>query len=188
MKKKLTFVGTLLVLLLANQAVAQKLIDKEGKIHFFSEAPLENIEASNNQVIGALDLTTGNVAVSMLMKGFHFEKSLMEEHFNENYIESDKYPKSTFTGKIGPADLEKVKNLQSELKINIKGDLTLHGVTKTIDALVTFVKSGAQLQVSTEFIIKIEEYKIKVPSMLISNIAEEVATDAHFTFTLDQKP
>lgn len=178
----------LLVLLACQNTFAQKLVDRAGKIHFFSEAPLENIEASNEQVLGALDLATGNVAVSMLMKGFHFEKSLMEEHFNENYIESDKYPKATFTGKISPAEMVKIKGLNGTLELPATGDLTLHGVTKPVTATVKFVGDGKKLLVETTFIIKIEEYKIKVPSMLISNIAEEVAVDAHFSFNLSENP
>ena len=76
------------------------IVDKQGVAHFFSEAPLEDIEATNKKAIGAIDMKKGTVAVSMLIKNFHFDKSLMEEHFNENYLESEKYPKASFKGTI----------------------------------------------------------------------------------------
>ncbi|WP_421876816.1 hypothetical protein [Marinoscillum sp.] len=79
-----------------NQLIAQPLIDRKGKASFYSEAPLEDIEAWNEEVLGAIDLEKGTIAVSMFIKGFHFDNSLMEEHFNENYLESEKYPKATF--------------------------------------------------------------------------------------------
>ena len=90
----------LLITISSNLLAQNTLIDKKGKASFFSEAPMEDIDATNNEVIGAIDLEKGVLAATMQIKGFHFDKSLMEEHFNENYLESDKYPKASFKGKI----------------------------------------------------------------------------------------
>src|SRR4030042_6695880 len=90
----------ILFLTLFFAANAQKYMTKNGYIGFFSHTPLEDIKADNNQVASVLDISTGEIVFQVLIKSFHFEKTLMEEHFNENYMESDKFPKSTFTGKI----------------------------------------------------------------------------------------
>ncbi|MEQ8471563.1 MAG: YceI family protein [Marinoscillum sp.] len=163
---------------------SKRLIDSKAFIRFFSEAPMEDIEAINKEALGALDLETGKVAVSMNMKDFHFEKSLMEEHFNENYIESEQYPKATFSGLLKGFKAEDLKKITDSLSYEATGTLNLHGVSKEVKIPVVFTKSGNQLQVKAEFIIRIEEYEIEVPTMLIKNIAEEVLVTSKFSFTL----
>src|SRR6478735_335077 len=88
---------------LCNSLRAQTFMTRQGQISFTSKTPLENINAVNNEVATALDLQTGDIAFAVLIRSFHFEKALMEEHFNENYMESDKMPKATFKGKISNA-------------------------------------------------------------------------------------
>ena len=178
----------LLVLSLAIQTLVlaqSRLLDRAGNVRFFSEAPLENIEATTQQALGVLDIESNKVAVSILMKSFHFEKALMEEHFNENYVESDKYPKATFTGIItNPVDYS--ENGISE--INVKGELTIHGETKPVSALTTFNVKDKMIEVKTKFIVKVAEYKIKIPSVVIDNIAEEVEVTASFKFKKEETP
>jgi YceI-like domain. len=82
-------------------ATAQdKYFTKSGKISFYSKSSLENIEAHNKSVTCVLDTKTGNLQFAILMKGFEFEKALMQEHFNENYVESHKFPKADFKGQV----------------------------------------------------------------------------------------
>ena len=126
---RLTFFICITFLFGMYQASAQKYITKTGHIRFYSDAPLEKIEANNRQVNSALDAATGNFVFKVLMKSFEFEKALMQEHFNENYMESDKYPNSTFVGKVtnlSTIDFQR----QGKYPAEVDGKLTLHGVTK----------------------------------------------------------
>ncbi len=163
-------------------AVAQNaLIDKEGIAHFFSEAPLENIEATNKKALGAIDLDKGTVAVSMQMKDFHFDKSLMEEHFNENYIESEKYPKASFKGKI--LDFSSLDFTQpGEFIAKAEGELQIHGVSRPLTSDVEFRVTDDNIEVSTFFQVALEDHKIKIPKIVIKNIAEVVDVDTKFNF------
>ena len=106
----------------------EKFMTKSGVVTFFSSAPMEDIKADNKQVLSIINTSTGEMAISILMKSFMFKKSLMREHFNENYIESDKFPKSIFQGRI-----ENFNSIGNEKKkIEIKGTLKIHGVSKKI--------------------------------------------------------
>lgn len=171
----------LLMLLIWSRPQAQRLIDRSGTVTFFSEAPMENIEARNNQVLGAIDLEKGVVAVSMLMKGFRFEKALMEEHFNENYVESDKFPKASFKGKLkepDPSDFEK----NGSFTIAVSGDITIHGITKPLSAEVDFTISDKQVTAKTVFNITLADFDIDIPGAVVQNIAEEIEITASFQF------
>ena len=156
-----------------------RLLDRAGKVRFYSEAPVENIEATTNQALGVLDTMTNKVAVSILMKGFHFEKALMEEHFNENYVESDKYPKATFTGTImDEVDLGQPGTVEAK----VQGEMTIHGVTNPVEAVIKFVITEEKMTATTTFMIKVADYKIKIPTVVVNNIAEEVEVTANFNF------
>jgi len=182
MKNRIVWLLSLGFLLASLGTEAQDiLIDKKGVAHFFSEAPLEDIEATNEEALGALNLKEGTVAVSMLIKDFHFDKSLMEEHFNENYLESDKYPKATFQGNI-----ENFENLNlsspGTASANAKGTLDIHGVKQTLNAQVEFVVAADGIQATTKFKVELKDHKIKIPKLVIKNIAEVVDVDASFQF------
>ena len=163
----------------------QRLIDKAAYVRFFSEAPLENIEAVNNEAMGVLDLSSGKVAVSMSMKRFKFEKSLMEEHFNENYIESDKFPKGTFSGTLVNFDQDGLSELTDSVSYVAKGDLTIHGVTKPLETEVWLKKEGEKLVWRTVFEVDVASFDIEIPKMVVMNIAEQVEVTAIFQFDLN---
>ncbi len=180
---KLKTIFLIAVVAISNLALAQNvLIDKEGVAHFFSEAPLENIEAVNEKASGAMDLDKGTVAVSMMIKDFHFDKSLMEEHFNENYLESEKYPKASFKGRI--IDFELLDFTTSEeITAKAEGELDIHGVTQPLTCDVLFRTSQDNIEVETSFKVELKDHKIKIPKLVIKNIAEVVDVDAKFNFT-----
>jgi hypothetical protein len=163
----------------ANAVNAQKYMTKNGNIKFYSETPIETIEATNNQVNAALDIQTGDLVFKVLIKSFQFEKALMQEHFNENYLESDKFPNSTFQGKI--ANLSAIDfTKEGAYEATIEGDLTIHGVTKKISEKGTFtVKAGDKIQGNSKFYVKPADYDIKIPGAVVKNIAEtlEVTVD-----------
>lgn len=151
----------------------QKFMTQTGKISFFSKAPLENIEAVNNQVSGVINAATGEMAFSLLMKGFTFDKALMQEHFNEKYVESDKFPKSNFKGSI--EDMDKVKLSKIPVEVNITGQLTIHGVTKDIKVVGYLSQpDGRTISGSSEFRISLKDFNIKIPSAVRENIAETI--------------
>jgi hypothetical protein len=157
-------------------------MDKAGKVSFFSKASLENIEAHNEQALGIIELDKGRVGISILIKGFRFEKSLMEEHFNENYLESDKYPKAVFNGKI--IDYETLNFFDPKgIEATVAGNITLHGVTKPLHSKVLFKPEGNMLKCSVQFKLKPEDFNIKIPNLVINNIAKEIDVTAVFSIT-----
>ena len=165
---------TIIFSLCTIQIFAQgKYFTRTGHISFFSKATLENIEAHNQQGTCILDSENGEIALSVLMKGFEFEKALMQEHFNENYIESHKFPKSTFKGKI--ANFDEV-NFQDNGKYNVKvqGELTIHGETKSVESEGILEVSDNTISAHTTFPVAVKDYKIKIPKTVINNIAEVV--------------
>lgn len=150
-------------------ASAQKLYTKNGSISFFSKTSMENISAVNNQVMSVLVPSTGAIQFSLLMRGFHFEKALMEEHFNENYVESTKFPKSTFTGSI--TDLTKVNfSKDGNYEVTVSGDLMIHGVTKKTTAGGSISIKGGVISAHAKFIVKLADFDITIPKLVKDNI------------------
>ena len=154
-------------------AAAQKFYTKNGSVSFFSSTKLEDIKADNNQVVSVLNAQTGELQFSALIKSFHFKKALMEEHFNENYLESDKYPKSTFKGTI--ADISKVTfSKDGSYPVNVSGDLTIHGVTQKINTTGTITVKAGVPSASSKFKIKLADYKVSTPNVVSNNISETI--------------
>ncbi len=161
-------------LLLALPAMAQQYTTRTGKISFFSGTPVENIEAVSNQAAASLDAGTGKLNVQMLIKSFRFKKRLMEEHFNENYMESDRYPKAVFDGRItdmSQADLTKA----GSYPVTAEGVLTMHGVSRDVVIPGNLTVADGNVTAAASFIVKPADYKIKIPSMVRKNIAEEIS-------------
>ena len=169
--KKLTLIT--LAMMLTALSFGQRYITKNGHIKFYSETPLETIEAHNNQVNSALDISTGEFVFKVLMKSFKFEKALMQEHFNENYVESDKFPNAMFKGTI--ANLNDIDfKANGEYKVVVEGEMTIHGETKTIQTTGKFQVTDETVSGQSVFIVKPEDYKIKIPNTVVQNIAEEI--------------
>jgi len=176
---------TFIILLLTGFALsgniqAQKYATKTGSIRFYSEAPADNIEAFNKQVNSALDTQTGDFVYRVLMKGFQFEKALMQEHFNENYVESHKFPNASFAGKITNTDAVDFAK-DGTYEVTVAGKLTIKGVTKDVSEKGTFeVKDGAINGKST-FNIKLADYGVEIPKTVMKNIAETVEINVDVT-------
>lgn len=162
----------LLPLFLLNHAKGQKYYSKDAKVSFYSKAPLENIEAHNYKGVCIIEQQTGKISFSVLMKGFEFAKGLMQDHFNENYVESDKYPKATFNGVIKgkiPIVFEEGKQVWE-----VEGTMLLHGITQPMKASVKVTVLKGEVTVESVFILTITDYGIKIPSLMAEKISETV--------------
>lgn len=146
-------------------------ITKTGSVAFFSSTPLEDIEATNNAVNSYINTQTGEVAYSVTVKAFSFKKALMQEHFNDNYMESDKYPKSTFKGKI--VNLDKINfNKDGKYNADIEGDLTIHGVTKPVKTKGELEVKGGNVKAVSKIPVKPTDFEINIPAGVKGKIAE----------------
>jgi polyisoprenoid-binding protein YceI len=172
LKKNLIAIAGLLLLTTAAQA-QEKYFTKSGRIEFYSKAPLEDIEAKNKTVMAVLDSKTGAIQFAVQMKGFEFEKALMQEHFNENYVESEKFPKAEFKGTISNnGDINYAK--AGTYNAKVKGKLTLHGVTKDVETTGTVKVDGGKLDAVSSFNIQLSDYNIKIPSVVKDKISNNV--------------
>ena len=150
-----------------------KYFTKNGMISFESKAPLEDIESVNRAVTCVLDSSTGALQFSVLIRGFEFRKALMQEHFNENYLESDKYPRSEFKGSI--TNNEKINyTTDGTYDVTASGKLTIHNVTKDVKATGTIRVSGGMIILNSSFNITVADYDIKVPTLVRDKIAKNV--------------
>lgn len=150
-----------------------KYFTKDGTISFFSATSMEDIEAANNKVTSVMEKSTGKIEFAVLMKGFTFEKALMQEHFNENYVESDKFPKSTFKGTI--TDIANVNFAKDGVyNVTVSGDLTLHGVTKPVTAKGTIEVKGDNLLAKSTFKILLSDHGIAIPAVVKDNISKSI--------------
>ena len=179
--KRLIVLFFLLNLVLALNA--QKYMTKNGFIGFYSHTPMEDIKAENNQVVGALDITTGEMVFQALIKSFHFDRALMEEHFNENYMESDKIPKSVFKGKItNLAAVDFTKN--GKYEVTVEGDLTIHDVTNKISTKGTIEVVTEGINANSKFNIVPEDYKITIPGV----VREKINKNLEVTIAMKYSP
>ena len=177
--KKFTIILAV-ILLTSTLANAQKFMTKTGSIKFFSDTPVEKIEAVNRQVNSALDFSTGSFVFKVLIKGFEFEKALMQEHFNENYMESEKFPNSTFNGKI--TNIKDV-NLSKEgvYKVVAEGDLSMHGITNKVKVNGTLEIKGGKVIGKATFNVAPKDYNITIPKAVINNISETIRVDVNIS-------
>lgn len=162
-----------LMLAVTTSASAQKYFTKSGNIKFFSEAPLENIEATSDQVMTIVNAETGDLVFKMQIKTFQFDKALMQEHFNEKYMESEKYPDAQFKGQI--TNMDKIDlSADGTSGVMVKGDLTIHGVTKSIELDGKLTVKDGKLSCEAVFPVNLADYNVKIPGAVKDNIAETV--------------
>ena len=170
--RKIIFSAAVL-LSLALQVNAQKLTTNDAKVDFDATSAVENIKAANKSGAVALNTATGEVAARVLIKNFIFKQALMQEHFNENYLESGKYPNATLKGKISnPSAVDFKKD--GTYKSTINGTLEMHGVTKPVEVPVTFTVKGGKIQFSSKFKVACADYNIAIPSVVADKVAKEV--------------
>jgi hypothetical protein len=152
-------------------------IERQGKITFFSYTPVENIQATSNQGLSIFNADTDELVLEILMRTFTFKKSLMYEHFNESYIESDLYPYAQLKAFVVDFD----PNLKAQTRI-IKGDFTLRDITKPIEFKTQITKENDGYRFQGELEVKIDDHEIKVPKVLAANIAKKIQVSFNFQF------
>jgi hypothetical protein len=157
---------------------AQKFSSEKGVIAFFSNAAIEDIKAENSQVGSLFNSATGELVYIVKILDFKFEKSLMREHFNEKYMESEKFPKSTFQGQITGFTVGAI----GEQKVKAVGKLTIHGITKNVEIPGTLQFAGGKTLLKSKFIVKLVDYNIRIPKLVWQNIAEEIEVKIDFTY------
>ncbi len=155
-------------------AIAQtKLFSKNAVVSFFSATSVENIDATNNKGLVVWEKISGKMEFSVLMKGFTFKKALMQEHFNENYVESDQFPKASFKGTIeNSAAIDLSADKISTLKVT--GVLTLHGVAKPVNTIATITVKNGKVSSKTNFSILLSDYNIKIPGVMQNKINKKI--------------
>ena len=150
-----------------------KLFTKTGNISFFSKTNIENISARNNKVLAVWELASGKIEFSVLMKGFEFEKALMQEHFNEDYVESDKYPKASLKAVIENSNII-VLTTDKNYTAKINGTLTMHGVTKEVSTTATIKVKAGVASATAVLTVLLSDYNIKIPAVVADNINKKI--------------
>jgi hypothetical protein len=163
-------------------AFAQKYFTKTASVQFFSATPMENIDAKSGQTTSIIDFATGDIVFKMRIKTFQFEKALMQEHFNEKYLESEKYPEATFKGKIDNYTAINLKK-EGEYKVAVTGDLTIHGVTKKYTTVGVISVAAGKVSVQAKFPIKLADHDVKIPGAVKDNISETVDVSVNADYT-----
>jgi hypothetical protein len=173
---------SIVIIALSQMSHAQELVSKNGHIWFYSHTPVEDIEAHNRQVVSILDLSNGDIAFNLLIKSFEFRIALMQEHFNENYMESDKFPKATYKGKI--TNLDKI-NFKKEgiYPAEVSGDLTIHNVTKPVKSKGAIEVKGSSATARAKFIVIPQDFDITIPSVVENKIAKEITVNVDITYS-----
>ena len=180
---KFIFTLLLAIFLFTNSLYSQKYFTRDGKISFLSEAPMENIKAINSKATSVLDIESGNIEFAVLIKAFQFKKALMQEHFNENYLESSEFPKAIFKGKIdnvSEVDFSK----DGSYEATVIGKMTIHGVTNPISTTGTINVTGGEISVQSQFVALVADYDIKIPGVVRDNIAKEVEITVDISYEL----
>lgn len=172
--KTIKIIAGIFLLLLTTTIHAQgKFYTKSGKISFFSSTPLEDIAAINKNVVALIDTKTGDVQLAALMKGFEFRKALMQEHFNSDYVESDKFPKAEFKGQI-TNNTEIKYTTEGSYNAKVKGKLTIHGVTKDVETTGTITVKDGKVAINATFNVLVADYNITIEKLYRDNIAKSI--------------
>ncbi|HTE32672.1 MAG TPA: YceI family protein [Chryseolinea sp.] len=168
----------ILLVSVASTVCGQKYVSDKTFISFYSHAAIEDIKAENKKTTALFDAGSGDIAFSVPIKEFQFAKSLMKEHFNEKYMDTEKFPKSTFQGVVEGFDPAS----KTEQSVIAKGKLSIHGVTKDVEIPGKLTSDGSTLVMKASFITQLKDYNIEIPTLMWQNIAEQVEVTVDFSF------
>lgn len=169
MKKLLLIIGVLVFF--TGTSYSQRYYCNNGQISFFQETPIENIEGKSNTLISIIDKQKNEIAYKVKMTSFIFDKALMQDHFNENYVESEKFPFATYQGEIN----ENIDwSVNGTYNISSTGILTMHGISKTITEKGSITINGDKIKIVNNFKIKFTDFNVEIPKLLISQLTDVV--------------
>jgi hypothetical protein len=171
-------IAILFFVLSGSWCAAQKLTAERTFVSFFSKASIEDIKGENTKAMSIFNSETMDIVFSIPIKEFEFDKPLMKEHFNEKYLESEKFPKATFAGKVSGFS----KEFSGEQNATAKGKMTIHGVSREIEVPGLISVEGGRTLVKAVFKIKLADYDVKIPQLLWKNIAEQVEVKIDFVY------
>lgn len=172
------------IITLSSVNAQEELITRQGQVNFFSYTSVEDIQATNNQALSLFYPETKKIGVQILMRAFTFEKSLMYEHFNESYIESDLYPTAVFEGEI----IDFIALQDGEQTKIIKGSFTLRDITLPMEVKAKILKEDQYYSISGELEVLVDDYKIKIPAILSPNIARNIQISFNFQYEPNDNP
>jgi hypothetical protein len=176
---KIVILFSIALLFACSHGIAQqRFVLEHSNIAFHSDGIIEDIAAANTKVSSIFDASTGDVAYLISMKDFQFPKKLMQVHFNEKYVESEKYPQASFQGQIVGFD----PAAEGVQQVNATGKMTIHGVTRDVQLPGTIERTGEAWAMKSNFVIKLQDYNIKVPQIVWQNIAQQVEVTVDFTY------
>ena len=173
MKKTSILFAALMMLFTISTRAQGKFYTKSGKVSFFSSTPLEDIAAVNKSVVCLLDTKSGDLQFGAMMKGFEFKKALMQEHFNADYAESSKFPKAEFKGQVTNNSAINYAT-DGNYIANVKGQLTIHGVTKNVETTGTVNVNGGKITLTSTFNVLVADYNITIEKLYRDNIAKSI--------------
>lgn len=180
---KTILVSSIALLFCLSSFSQKRYFTRNGHISFNAGTALEDIDAFSNAASSVLDISTGQIEFATLIKSFEFKRALMQDHFNENYMESDKYPKSVFRGKI--VNLDKVDFRKDGLyPVKAKGFLEMHGVSKEVETTGTLNITGETIQANALFTILLSDYNISVPGLVKDKISKSVSITVKCNYTM----
>lgn len=161
----------------------QKFVSEKSSVTFFSDAAVEDIKALNTKSNGNFNIDNGEIEFVIPVKEFKFSKSLMQKHFNEKYLETEKFPQSDFKGEI--------RNYKTEISgkqdVRAVGKLTIHGVTKAVDIPGIMEVINGKIILRTKFIVRLQDYSVTIPQLLYRNITEQVEVTFDVTFVSEKE-
>ena len=170
-----------ITLVAVSPAFSQKYFTKSGKVNFYQKTTVEPINATTNQATSILDAGSGDIRFKALQTSFQFDKALMQEHYNEKYVESEKYPDATFAGKItnlAAVDFKK----DGTYTAKVSGDLTMHGTTKKVDTNATITIKGGVVSANAKFAVALKDFNISIPSAVKNQLKETVDITVDATY------
>lgn len=157
-----------------------KYLTHSGTVRFYSHTAIEDITAENNSVSSVIDAATGELVIIIRMTEFKFKKKLMQEHFNENYVESETFAKATFKGRIvNNADVD--YSSKGVYRVEVEGEFNLHGVSNMLSTEGTLEVNEKGILARTKFLLNPEDFDIKIPGVIRKNISEHLEITAELS-------
>ncbi|MCH1406826.1 MAG: YceI family protein [Schleiferiaceae bacterium] len=155
------------LLICSTVASAQQYLTREARLSFDAGSPLEDIEAFTESGSAVFDASSGKIGVQVLMTSFQFKRALMQEHFNENYVESEKFPKASFRGVFADGE--------------VKGALSIHGSTQEISVPANLTQEDGNFVLVTSFEILLADYGVKIPGAVANKISNTASIQVRAT-------